>query len=74
MFPIGGPEHLQRQLRRRARSLRELADCAAAQVITNPQALANSLRREAELLEEVGRGPYPSEEMPTLRPGWERRR
>ena len=67
------PPRLQRQLRHRARQLRELAACAESGVVTNPRALANSLRREAELLEELAQPMQAQEEeMETLRPGWER--
>ena len=67
------PPRLQRQLQHRARQLRELAACAEAGIVTNPMALANSLRREAELLEELARPvQVQEEEMETLRPGWER--
>ncbi|MCB9743065.1 MAG: hypothetical protein H6740_10725 [Alphaproteobacteria bacterium] len=70
--PPPRPPDLKRQLHRRARSLRELAACAASGVVTSPIALANSLRREAQLLEALAEAepePPPEEDMPTLRPG-----
>ena len=64
---------MARQLRRRARVLKELGELAAARLVANPVALGESLKREAELLEAMAAGPSAEEEMVTLRPGWERR-